>query len=83
MNDTRRIVPSLWFDRDTEEAIGFYVAIFSGAPHMRGESRVISISRYEEGMEAPGAGEMRGRVITASRTRHGAFTTKRALTPHV
>lgn len=65
MNGTQRIVPSLWFDRETEEAIAFYVALFNEAPHTRGESRVISISRYEEGMETPGADEMLGRVITA------------------
>ena len=65
MNDTQKIVPSLWFDRETEEAVGFYVALFNGSPHKAGDSRVISISRYEEGMEVPGADDMLGKVLTA------------------
>jgi len=65
VNATQKIVPSLWFDRETEEAINFYVALFTGAPHARGESRIIHISRYEPGMEVPGVDEMPGRVITA------------------
>lgn len=65
VNHTHRIVPSLWFDRDAEEAIGFYVDLFNGAPHARGDSRVISITRYEKGMEVPGADDMLGRVLTA------------------
>lgn len=65
MSSTPRIVPSLWFDQDTEEAIGFYIDTFNGAPHPRGESRIISITRYEQGMEVPGVDEMQGKVITA------------------
>jgi len=65
MRDAQKIVPSLWFDRETEEAIGFYVALFNGSPHTRGDSRIISIARYEAGMEVPGANEMLGKVITA------------------
>lgn len=65
MSDAPRIVPSLWFDTQCEEAIRFYVEVFTGAPHPRGTSRVVSISRYEPGMEVPGAEEMQGKVITA------------------
>jgi predicted 3-demethylubiquinone-9 3-methyltransferase (glyoxalase superfamily) len=65
MNDSQKIVPSLWFDKDTEEAVNLYVALFNGAPHKSRESRIISIARYEKGMEVPGAEEMEGKVITA------------------
>jgi predicted 3-demethylubiquinone-9 3-methyltransferase (glyoxalase superfamily) len=63
--NTQKIVPSLWFNTETEEAINFYVSLFNGSPHKTGESRVISIARYEEGMEVPGADAMLGKVLTA------------------
>ncbi len=65
MNEIQQIVPSLWFDTETEEAINFYVAIFNGSPHKRRDSRIISITRYEKGMEVPGGDQMEGKVITA------------------
>jgi predicted 3-demethylubiquinone-9 3-methyltransferase (glyoxalase superfamily) len=65
MNDTYKIVPSLWFDKETEEAVNFYVSIFNGSPHKGHDSKIISITRYEKGMEAPGADQMEGKVLTA------------------
>lgn len=65
MNAAPKIVPALWFDQSTEEAVDFYVAAFNGSPHKRHESRVISIDRYEEGMQTPGIEKMVGKVITA------------------
>ena len=65
MSDAQKIVPSLWFDRETEEAVDFYISIFNGAPHAAGDSKVISIKRYEKGMEVPGAEELEGKVLTA------------------
>ncbi len=61
----QKIVPSLWFDKNCEEAINYYVSVFNGAPNKSAESKIISITRYEKGMEAPGAAEMEGKVITA------------------
>lgn len=58
------IVPSLWFDTQCEEAMNYYVNTFNGAPHKRPESKIVSITRYEKGMEAPGAEQMEGKVIT-------------------
>lgn len=55
MDIVQRIVPSLWFGRDCEEAIEYYVAAFNSAPRPRGVSRVVSIERYEKDMEVPGA----------------------------
>lgn len=61
----QKIRPFLWFDKNAEEAINFYVSVFSGSPHASGNSRIISIARYEKGIEAPGMPEMEGKVITA------------------
>jgi predicted 3-demethylubiquinone-9 3-methyltransferase (glyoxalase superfamily) len=65
MNTMQKIVPSLWFDSDTEQAIHYYIDTFNGSPHKGGESRIISITRYEKGMQVPGGDEMEGKVITA------------------
>jgi predicted 3-demethylubiquinone-9 3-methyltransferase (glyoxalase superfamily) len=61
----QKIIPCLWFDQDCEEAINFYVDTFNGAPNKKQESKIISITRYEKGMEAPGAEQMEGKIITA------------------
>ncbi|MCQ3935800.1 MAG: VOC family protein [Chloroflexi bacterium] len=59
-----KIAPSLWFDMQCEEAMNYYVDTFNGAPHKKQESKIVSITRYEKGMEAPGAEQMEGKVIT-------------------
>lgn len=59
-----KIIPFLWFDTRAEEAMNFYVSTFNEAPHREGESRIISITRYEKGMDVPGADALEGRVIT-------------------
>jgi predicted 3-demethylubiquinone-9 3-methyltransferase (glyoxalase superfamily) len=65
MNDMQKIVPSLWFDQETEEAVNFYVSLFNGSPHKGRDSRIISLTRYEKGMDVPGAEQMEGKVLTA------------------
>ena len=65
MNDLHKIVPSLWFDKETEEAVNFYISTFNGSPHKGRDSKIISITRYEKGMEVPGADQMEGKVLTA------------------
>ena len=61
----QKITPFLWFDTQAEEAMNFYVDVFNGSPYKRGDSKIISIARYEKGIEVPGAAEMAGKVITA------------------
>lgn len=61
----QKIVTHLWFDKDCEDAINFYVNTFNGAPNKKQESKIISIKRYEKEMEAPGSKEMEGKIITA------------------
>lgn len=65
MNETQKIVASLWFDKETEEAVNFYISVFNGSPHKGRDSRIISLTRYEKGMEVPGADQMEGKVLTA------------------
>jgi len=59
-----KITPFLWFDNQAEEVMNYYVDTFNGAPHKKQESRILNITRYEKGMEAPGAEELEGKVIT-------------------
>ena len=65
MSDTLKIVPCLWFDKETEEAVNFYISVFNGSPRKGRDSRKVSIKRYETGMEVPGAAQMEGKVLTA------------------
>lgn len=58
----QKITPFLWFDKDCEEAMNFYVDLFSA----RGGngSRIVSIKRYPSGItDGPMAG-MDGKVLT-------------------
>lgn len=50
----QKVTPFLWFDHQAEEAMNFYVSIFKN-------SKVLSISRYPEGV--PGMG---GKVMNAT-----------------
>lgn len=61
----QKITPSLWFDKNCEEAINYYVNTFEGSPYKSGKSKILSIARYEKGMEVPGGDELEGKVITA------------------
>lgn len=59
----QKITPFLWFNRQAEEAMSYYVSIFSGAPGGK-KSKVVSIKRYPEGpLEGPMKG-MEGKVLT-------------------
>jgi predicted 3-demethylubiquinone-9 3-methyltransferase (glyoxalase superfamily) len=54
----QKITPFLWFDKNCEEAMNFYVSIFKSA-------KISSIQRYPDGpLEAPMKG-MEGKVLTA------------------
>lgn len=62
--DEQKIIPCIWFDKNCEEAMNFYVSAFSGIPGDKNESSIISILRYEEGMETPGIENLAGKVLT-------------------
>lgn len=61
----QKITPFLWFDKQAEEAMNFYVGIFKASPSKDAEdSEIVSIHHYPEGYsEGPMAG-MEGKVIT-------------------
>jgi predicted 3-demethylubiquinone-9 3-methyltransferase (glyoxalase superfamily) len=50
----QKITPFLWFDQQAEEAMNFYVSIFT-------DSKILSVNRYGEGAPLPS-----GTVMTAS-----------------
>lgn len=63
--DKQKIVPCLWFDNSCEEAVNFYIETFNSSPNSSKNSKIISINRYEAGMETPGIEKMEGKVLTA------------------
>jgi|SRR5690606_33525087 len=60
----QKIVPSLWFDNNCEEAVNYYISVFNGSPSKTADSKIISLQRYEEGMQTPGIEQMLGKVLT-------------------
>lgn len=60
----QKVVTHLWFDKNAEEAMNFYVEVFKGSPNEDAhDSEVLSIARYPEGFtEGPTAG-MAGKVL--------------------
>lgn len=60
----QKITTFLWFDRNAEEAINYYVSVFNDNPKKKTESKVIQIKRYPEGpLEGPMKG-FEGKVLT-------------------
>jgi len=60
----QKITPFLWFDKEAEEAMQFYVKVFNEAPYSNKHSKIVSIARYEKGIETPQGPEMEGKVLT-------------------
>ncbi len=60
----QKITPFLWFDKNTEEAVNYYVEVFNGAPGSEKTSKINFIQRYEKGIETPGAEEFEGKILT-------------------
>jgi predicted 3-demethylubiquinone-9 3-methyltransferase (glyoxalase superfamily) len=62
----QKIVPSLWFEKDCEEAINFYVGVFNGAPRSTSNSKVLSVQKYPDNIpNPPWPKEVAGKVLTA------------------
>lgn len=61
----QKITSFMWFDRNCEEAVNFYVSIFANAPGAKGASKIEMIQRYPAGItEGPMAG-FDGQILTA------------------
>ncbi len=62
----QKITPCLWFEKDCEEGVNFYVSLFNSAPKSKGGSRVVSMQKYPENIpNPPWPKEVSGKVITA------------------
>lgn len=60
----QKITPFLWFNNNAEEAMNFYVSIFSargGSANGGKDSKIMSVSRYGDGGPGP-----KGTVMTAT-----------------
>ncbi len=65
----QKIVPSLWFDKNCEEAIKFYTSVFSTLPGRDlasggPNSKIDTIQHYPEGSTEPHMQGMEGKVLT-------------------
>ncbi len=61
----QKITPFLWFDKECEEAINFYVTLFNKNPSSANPSKIVSIQRYPEGQQIGPVKNMEGKVLTA------------------
>lgn len=63
----QKVVTHLWFDKNAEEAMNFYVEVFKGSPSKDAhDSEVLEINRYPSGFtEGPMAG-MEGKVLNGA-----------------
>lgn len=60
----QKITPCLWFDKNCEEAMNFYVEVFNGSPNKKAESKIVSIMRYPKGVEEEHIKGNEGKVLT-------------------
>jgi predicted 3-demethylubiquinone-9 3-methyltransferase (glyoxalase superfamily) len=60
----QRIMPCLWFDKDAEEAMNFYVSVFSKSQAKTESSKLVSIKRYPEEVPEEFMKGMEGKVLT-------------------
>lgn len=59
-----KIVPSLWFDKECEQAITFYIDTFNAAPYSKKDAKIITLQRYPEGQQQGPMAGMEGKVLT-------------------
>lgn len=61
----QKITPFLWFDKNAEEAMNFYVEVFKGSPaEQAADSEIVHISRYPSGYTEGPMANMEGKVLT-------------------
>ena len=61
----QKLVPSIWFEDNCEEAVNFYVDTFNGAPGSKKDSKVVHLEKYPENSNIPGGDKMVGKILTA------------------
>lgn len=57
-----KITPFLWFERNAEEAMNYYVDVFNANKAKENNSQIIEITRYPENAEGPMKG-FEGKVL--------------------
>jgi predicted 3-demethylubiquinone-9 3-methyltransferase (glyoxalase superfamily) len=60
----QKITPFLWFDKNAEEAMNFYVSVFNESPFKKSESKIVTTKRYPEGIQEGPMKGMDGKVLT-------------------
>ncbi len=61
----QKITPFLWFDKNAEEAMNYYVEVFSNRPgDSSGDSKIVSIQRYPNNVDEEHMKGMDGKVLT-------------------
>ena len=60
----QKITPSLWFDKNAEEAMNFYVSVFNESPYKKNESKITTIKRYPDGITEGPMKDLGGKVLT-------------------
>lgn len=61
----QKITPFLWFDKNAEEAMRYYVEVFNGwSGAQSGDNEIVTIKRYPEGIEEGPMAGMGGQVLT-------------------
>jgi predicted 3-demethylubiquinone-9 3-methyltransferase (glyoxalase superfamily) len=61
----QKITPFLWFDKQAEEAMNFYVSVFKDSPSKEAaDSEVVEIHRYPGGYSEGPMANMEGKVLT-------------------
>jgi predicted 3-demethylubiquinone-9 3-methyltransferase (glyoxalase superfamily) len=61
---SQKITTSLWFDKNAEEAMNYYVSVFNDSPNKKTESKIVSIKRYPGGFSEGPMADMEGKVLT-------------------
>jgi predicted 3-demethylubiquinone-9 3-methyltransferase (glyoxalase superfamily) len=60
----QKITPFLWFDKNAEEAMNYYVSTFNDSPFKKMESKIVSIQYYPTNVEEEHMKGMDGKVLT-------------------
>lgn len=68
----QKITTYLWFDKQAEEAMNFYVDVFKNAPSAKaGDSDIESITYYPSGYDEGPMADMQGKVLNGTFTLAG------------
>ena len=63
----QKIVAYLWFDKNAEEAMDFYVNVFKNSPSPEGkDSEIVEITRYPGGYSEGPMANMEGKVLNGT-----------------